>query len=144
MLRKFQAAMLSLEASVRHHSQLLCNQLEPQISVCAAFDHYLGPASQPGLLPRLHGQCVNGLQPQSSLDEEASSYPEHLSTATDRTFTRADSASSNLPPGKDAAAGFKGAFKKVANGIAGKSHACPLHCCHEMSQQRNCGHNVAY
>lgn len=58
-------------------------------------------------------------QAQASLDEEVSEYPQQQDSNSDRYFTRQDSASSNLLPGKEAAAGFKGAFKKVANGIAG-------------------------
>lgn len=53
------------------------------------------------------------VQAQASLDEEPDA------TNSNRRFTRQDSASSSAVPGKEAAAGFKGAFKKVANGIAG-------------------------
>ena len=59
------------------------------------------------------------LQAQTSLDDEVDVYPEQPTASNDRRFSRQDSASSSTMAGKDAAAGFKGAFKKVANGLAG-------------------------
>lgn len=46
-------------------------------------------------------------------------YPEQPTASNDRRFSRQDSASSSTMAGKDAAASFKGVFKKVANGLAG-------------------------
>ena len=45
-------------------------------------------------------------------------YQEQPSASSDRHFSRQDP---SMMPGKEAAAGFKGAFKKVANGIAGNN-----------------------
>lgn len=59
------------------------------------------------------------VQAQASLDEEPDVYQQQPTANSNRHFTRQDSASSSAVPGKEAAAGFKGAFKKVANGIAG-------------------------
>lgn len=59
------------------------------------------------------------MQVQASVDEEVDGYQEQPSASSDRHFGRQDSPS--IMPGKEAAAGFKGAFKKVANGIAGNN-----------------------
>ena len=77
-------------------------------------------ASQPALLSIAAYLRLNGdPQAQASLDEEMNEYPQQQNSQSDRHFfTRQDSASSNVLPGKEAA-GFTGAFKKVANGIAG-------------------------
>ena len=53
------------------------------------------------------------------LENEVDVYPEQPTASNDRRFSRQDSASSSTVAGKDAAASFKGAFKKVANGLAG-------------------------
>ena len=60
------------------------------------------------------------LQAQVSLDDE-SSVNGHMPDHT-RSYSRQGSGSSAFPV-KEAASGFKGAFKKVANGIAGMVHA---------------------
>ena len=49
-------------------------------------------------------------------DDDADVYDDNADNA--RTYSRQGSASGFLPV-KEAAAGFKGAFRKVANGIAG-------------------------
>lgn len=53
------------------------------------------------------------------MDDEVDMFPEQPTASNDRRFSRQDSASSSTLAGREAAAGFKGAFKKVANGIAG-------------------------
>ena len=58
-------------------------------------------------------------QGQASLDEEPDVYHQQATADSNRHFSRQDSASSSTMPGKEAAAGFKGAFKKAANGVAG-------------------------
>lgn len=63
------------------------------------------------------------LQAQASLDEEVGVYQQQASINNDRQFARQDSASSSTAAGKEGAAALKGAFKKVANGIAGALHA---------------------
>ena len=55
------------------------------------------------------------IQAQGSADDDADMY-DNADNA--RTYSRQGSASGFLPV-KEAAAGFKGAFRKVANGIAG-------------------------
>lgn len=64
------------------------------------------------------------VQAQASLDEEPDYFQQQATANSNRHFTRQDLASSAAVPGKDAAAGFKGAFKKVANGIAGLLQHC--------------------
>ena len=58
------------------------------------------------------------MQAQVSVDDDADLYGDNADNA--RTYSRQGSASGFLPV-KEAAAGFKGAFRKVANGIAGNS-----------------------
>ena len=64
------------------------------------------------------------VQAQASLDEDPDYYQQQATANSNRHFSRQDSASSAAVPGKEAAAGFKGAFKKVANGIAGVRRHC--------------------
>lgn len=69
-------------------------------------------------------------QVPSSLDEVDGDQPAYL--------TQQDYSTSAGYPAKEATGGFKGAFKKVANGIAGTQIAPPLvldhYCCQRCSQ----------
>ncbi len=58
--------------------------------------------------------CVLCLQAQAPQEDDF-----HVDQNIPPDFSQQDSSASSAFPAREAAAGFKGAFKKVANGIAG-------------------------